>query len=144
MSLMRTALVAGWTLLLAPAALAGDHESREQALERQGAPPFGDTEHLGLPPLRGIEDEERIIEHQLDTSESRVLRRSQRPLEQQQLRRDLGATEQRLRSFKTMHPNASNTPLYERHLDRLNRPARVREPGPPTLLDQAPTLLERR
>jgi hypothetical protein len=116
MSLMRTAFVAGWALLLAAAAAQAED----------------------------IQDQERIIEHQLDTTESRVLRRSGRPIEKQQLQRDLGATEQRLRTFKTEHPNASNTPLYERHLDRLNRPARIREPGPPTLLDQAPTLLERR
>jgi hypothetical protein len=129
MSLMRTALVAGWSLLLpVSASLAED-----------------------------IQTQERIIEHQLDTTESRVLRRSERPLakeelpgtlgeqrlrspdrllEQQQLRRDLGATEQRLRSFKTEHPNAASTPLLERQLDRLNRPARIREPGPPSLLDR--------
>ena len=72
MSLMRTALVAGWALLLVPAALAGD-------IDQPGAPPFGDIEHLGVPPIGGIVPEERIIEHQLDTTESRVLRRSQRP-----------------------------------------------------------------
>jgi hypothetical protein len=137
MSLLRTALVAGWALLLAPATLAGD-------VEQAGAPPFGDTEHLGVPSLGGIVPEERIIEHQLDTTESRVLRRSQRPLEKQEVQRELGATKQRLDAFKTQHPNAAATPLFERHLDRLERPTRILQPGPPTLLDQSPTLLERR
>ncbi len=129
MSPMRTALVAGWALLLpVSASLAED-----------------------------IQMQERIIEHQLDTAESRVLRRSERPLakeelpgnlgeqrlrsperslEQQQLQRDLGASEQSLRTFKTVHPNAAATPLLERQLDRLNRPARIRQPGPPSLLDR--------
>ncbi len=129
MSLMRTALVAGWALLLAPATLAGD-------IEQSGAPPFGDVEHLGVPSLRGIVPEERIIEHQLDTTESRVLRRSQRPIEQEQLKRDLGAAGQDLSTFKTQHPNAAATPLLERQLDRLNRPARIIQPGPPSLLDR--------
>ncbi len=137
-SLLRTALVACWALLLAPAPLAaGD-------IEERGAPPFGDTEHLGAPPLRGIVPEQRIIEHQLDTSQSRVLRHSQRRLEKEQLQRDLGAAGQNLSTFKTQHPNAAATPLLEGQLDRSNRPARIREPGPPTLLDQSPTLLERR
>ncbi len=144
MSLMRAALVAGWTLLLAPASLAGGIESREQALDRQGVPAFGDTQHVGHPSLHGFVSEKRVIENRLDTTESRVLRRSERPLEQQQLKRDLGAIGQSIDTFKTMHPNARATPLFERHLDRLERPARIREPGPPTLLDQAPTLLERR
>src|SRR5262245_8336967 len=137
MSLMRTALLAGWILLLAPAGLAGD-------IGPEDAPPFGDTEHAGHPSLRGIVPEKRVIENQLNSTESRVLRRSERPLERQQLQRDLGAAGQRIDAFKTMHPNARATPLFERHLDRLERPARIREPGPPTLLDQAPTLLERR
>jgi hypothetical protein len=129
MPLMRTALVAGWTLLLAPAGLAGD-------IEQPGAPPFGDIEHLGVPPIGGIVPEERIIEHQLNTTESRVVRRSQRPIEQQQLQRDLGAAGQRLDAFKTQHPKAAATPLFERHLDRLERPARILQPRPPTLLEQ--------
>jgi hypothetical protein len=137
MSLMRAVLVAGWILLLAAAGLAGD-------IAPQGAPPFGDTEHAGHPSLHGIVPEKRVIENRLDTTESRVLRRSKRPLEQQQLARDLGTVGQSIDAFKTMHPNARATPLFERHLDRLERPARIREPGPPTLLDQAPTLLERR
>ncbi len=137
MSLMRAVLVAGWALLLAPATLAGD-------FEQPAAPPFGDIEHLGDLSLGGIVPEERIIQHQLDTTESRVLRRSQRPLEKQEVQRELGATEQRLDAFKTLHPNAAATPLFERHLDRLQRPSRILQPGPPTLLDQAPTLLEQR
>jgi hypothetical protein len=56
--------------------------------------------------------------------------------EQKQLHRDLRASEQRLEAFKTQHPNATAPPLHERQLDRLNRPARVREPGPPILLDR--------
>lgn len=71
--------------------------------------------------------EERIIELQLDTTQSRVLRDSERPLERSQVRRDLGASEQRLRSLKTRQPDAGSIPLLERQLDRLNRPARVRE-----------------
>ncbi len=89
-----------------------------------------------MPPIGGIVPEERIIEHQLDTTESRVLRRSQRPLEKQEVQRELGATQQRLDAFKTLHPNAAATPLFERHLDRLERPGRILQPGPPTLLEQ--------
>jgi hypothetical protein len=97
--------------------------------------------------------EERIIEHQLDTTQSRVLRNSarplgspdeplgssnrlrespdpplgDRPLERSQVTRDLGAAEQRLRSFKTREPNAPSTPLLERQLDRLSRPTNLRQ-----------------
>lgn len=71
--------------------------------------------------------EERIIEHQLDTTQSRVLRDSDRPLERSQVIRDLGAAGQRLRSFKTREPNAASTPLLERQLDRLSRPTRLRD-----------------
>jgi hypothetical protein len=95
--------------------------------------------------------EERIIEHELDTTQSRVLRNSDEPLgstesqhelgtprsrillnsapplENTQVERNLGAAQQRLRSFKTREPNAPSTPLLERQLDRLSRPARVRE-----------------
>jgi hypothetical protein len=144
MSLIRTASVAGWALLLVPAALAGDLSPRERAIESQEAPSFGDTEHLGALRLRGIEDQKLIIEHQLDTTESRVLRRSARPLERQQLQRDLGTAARDINTFKTVHPNARATPLFENQLNRLERPARIREPGPPTLLDQPPTLLEQR
>jgi hypothetical protein len=145
MPLIRTAFVAGWALLLVPAALAGDLSPRERAiLGQEEAPPFGDTRHLDALRLRGIEDHKLIIEHQLDTSESRVLRRSQRPLERQQLTRDLGSAAHDINTFKTVHPNARATPLFENQLNRLERPARIREPGPPTLLDQAPTLLEQR
>jgi hypothetical protein len=70
--------------------------------------------------------EERIIEHQLDTTQSRVLRDSDRPLERSQVTRDLGAAEQRLRSYKTREPNAAATPLLERQLDRLSRPTDLR------------------
>ena len=70
--------------------------------------------------------EERIIEHELDTTQSRVLRNSDRPLERAQVNRDLGAAEQRLRSYKTQQPNAAPTPLLERQLDRLSRPTRLR------------------
>jgi hypothetical protein len=144
MSLIRTAFVAGWGLLLVPAALAGDLSPRDRAILGQEALPFTDTGHVGAPPLRGIEDQKLIIEHQLDTTESRVLRRSQRPLEQQQLQRDLGSAANDINTFKTVHPNARATPLFENQLNRLERPARIREPGPPTLLDQPPTLLEQR
>ena len=128
MSLMRAALVAGWALLLAPAALATD-------FDQSAAPPFGDIEHLGDLSL-GVVPEELIINNQLNTTESRVLRRSQRPLEKQEVQRELGATEQRLNAFKTLHPNAAATPLLERHLDRLQRSPRILQPGPPTLLEQ--------
>jgi hypothetical protein len=143
MPLMRTALMAGWILLLASAGLAADIDPRDPALDRESAPPFGDTEHLGSPSLRGIVPEERIIQNRLDTTESRVLRRSQRPIEQRQLQRDLGAAGQRIDAFKTMHPNARATPLFERHLDRLERPARIREPNSPGLLGGPTSILER-
>ena len=52
-----------------------------------------------------------------------------RPIERSQVSRDLGASEQRLRCFKTREPSAASIPLLERQLDRLNRPARVRSPG---------------
>lgn len=70
--------------------------------------------------------EERIIEQQLDTTQSRVLRDSDRPLERSQVQRDLDASQQRLRSLKTRTPNAAATPLLERQLDRLSRPTRLR------------------
>lgn len=94
---------------------------------------------LGSSSLRAedVETEERIIEHQLDTTEGRVLRDSQRPLERSQMERDLGASEQRLRSFKTRQPGAESVPLFERQLDRANRPARVRAPQPPDLLGRS-------
>lgn len=72
-------------------------------------------------------DEERIIEHRLDTTQSRVLRDSDRPIERSQVERGLDAAEQRLRSLKTRAPQAESIPLLERQLDRLNRPARIRE-----------------
>ena len=97
-----------------------------------------------------VQPEERIIDHKLDTTQSRVLRNSDRALgdadplvgssdrllespdrprtlERSQVSRDLGAAEQRLRSFKTRNPNAPATPLLERQLDRLNRPTRLRD-----------------
>ena len=70
--------------------------------------------------------EARIIEQQLDTTQSRVLRDSDRPLERSQVTRDLGAAEQRLRAYKTREPNAAATPLLERQLDRLSRPTDLR------------------
>jgi hypothetical protein len=81
-----------------------------------------------------VETEERIIEHELDTTQSRVLRDSPRPIERFQVERDLEASEQRLRSFKTRRPGAEALPPLERQLDRLNRPARIRPPPPPDLL----------
>jgi hypothetical protein len=81
-----------------------------------------------------IQTEERIIEQQLDNAQSRVLRNSPRPIERNQLNRDLGASEQRLRTLKTRAPRAEAVPLLERQLDRLNRPARVRSPGSSGLL----------
>jgi len=91
---------------------------------------------LGPAPLlaEDVETEERIIEHKLDTTQSRVLRDSERPIERFQVERDLGASEQRLRSFKTRQPGAESIPPLERQLDRLNRPARIRAPEPPDLL----------
>jgi hypothetical protein len=94
---------------------------------------------LGPAPLLLAEDEdiqteERIIEQQLDNAQSRVLRNSPRPIERSQLNRDLGASEQRLRTLKTREPRAEAVPLLERQLDRLNRPARVRSPGSSGLL----------
>ena len=92
--------------------------------------------------------EERIIEQRLDTTQSRVLRNStrplgspdplvgssdrllaspDRPLERSPAARDLSASEQRLRSLKTREPNAAATPLLERQLDRLSRPTRLRQ-----------------
>ena len=50
--------------------------------------------------------------------------------------RDLGATEQRLRSFKTRSPNAAATPLLERQLDRLSRPTDLGSRGPVPLLGE--------
>ncbi|MCC2665276.1 MAG: hypothetical protein K0R41_3313 [Geminicoccaceae bacterium] len=81
-----------------------------------------------------IETEERILEQQLDNAQSRVLRNSPRPIERSQLSRDLGASEQGLRSLKTREPGAASVPLLERQLDRLSRPARVRSPGSSGLL----------
>jgi len=113
MSLMRTAFLAGWAvLLLSSAGLAED-----------------------------IQNQELIIEHELSTTGSRVLRHSQRPIEKQQLQRDLGAIGQNLSTFKTRNPNAAATPLFERQLDQLERPARIPERGAPTLLPPGPPTL---
>lgn len=80
--------------------------------------------------------EERIIENELDTTQSRVLRDSDRPLERSQVQRDLGAAGQRLRSFKTREPNAAATPLLERKLDRLSRPTDLGRRGAVPLLGE--------
>jgi hypothetical protein len=80
--------------------------------------------------------EERIIEQKLDTTQSQVLRQSSRPLERLQVERDLGAAELRLRSYKTMQPNAEPTPLLERKLDRLSRPTGRGPRGPVPLLGE--------
>ena len=90
---------------------------------------LGPTQLLAEDEDEDIETEERILEQQLDSAQSRVLRNSPRPIERSQLNRDLGASEQRLRSLKTREPGAESVPLLERQLDRLNRPARVRSPG---------------
>lgn len=95
---------------------------------------FGNVLHAASPLTEDIENELRVLEQQLDATESRVLRRSEHPLERSQVERDLGASEQRLRTLKTREPNAKTTPPLERQLDRLNRPARIREPNPPGLL----------
>ena len=81
-----------------------------------------------------VETEERIIEHQLDTTQGRVLRDSARPIERSQVERDLGASEQRLRSFQTRQPGAESVPLFERQLDRASHPARIGAPQPTPLL----------
>jgi hypothetical protein len=100
-----------------------------------------------------IVPEDQIIEHKLDTTQSRVLRNSTRPLgspdplgsmdrplrrvdrplsnpesarESSQVTRDLGASRQRLRSLQTRTPNAPSIPLLERQLDRLSRPTNLR------------------
>jgi hypothetical protein len=113
MSLMRAAFLAGWAmLLLSSAGLADD-----------------------------VQNQELIIEHELSTTGSRVLRHSQQPLEQQQLQRDLGTIGQNLSTFKTRNPNAAATPVFERKLDQLERPARIRQGGSPTLLPPGPPSL---
>jgi hypothetical protein len=81
-----------------------------------------------------VETEERIIEHQLDATQSGVLRNSPRPIEGSQVERDLSASEQRLRSFSTRQPGAESIPLFERQLDRSSRPARIGAPPAPPLL----------
>lgn len=81
-----------------------------------------------------VVSEERIIENQLDTTQSGVLRDSDRPLERAQVQRNLGAAGQRLQSFKTRDPNAAGTPLLERKLDRLSRPTDLGRRGAVPLL----------
>jgi hypothetical protein len=115
MSLTRVALIAGSILLVSSACLADDIGTRES--------------------------QEVIIRHEIDTTGSRVLRHSQQPLEKQQLQRDLGAIAQNLDAFKTQYPNAAATPLFERRLDQLERPARILQPGSPTLLPPGPPSL---
>jgi Mg2+ and Co2+ transporter CorA len=96
---------------------------------------IGSIVNAASPLTEDIENELRVLEQRLDATQSRVLRRSEHPLERSQVERDLGASEQRLRTLKTRQPNAKTTPPLERQLDRLNRPARIREPNPPGLLD---------
>jgi len=95
---------------------------------------LGGVLNVASPLTEDIENELRILEHRLDTTESRVLRRSERPLERSEVERDLGASEQRLRSLKTREPNLEGVPVLERQLDRLNRPPTIRQPNPPGLL----------
>lgn len=95
---------------------------------------LGGVLNAASPLTEDIENELRILEHQLDTTQRGVLRDSERPLERSQVKRNLGASEQRLRSLKTREPDLEGAPVLERQLDRASRPARIGAPEPTPLL----------
>jgi hypothetical protein len=95
---------------------------------------LGGVLNAASPLTEDIQNELRILEHQLDTTQSGVMRDSERPLERSQVERNLGSSEQRLRSLKTREPDLGGGPVLERQLDRANRPARIGAPQPTPLL----------
>ena len=64
---------------------------------------------------------------------SRALSGKERQMQRAQIQRDLGASQQDLRTLKTQRPNAPGIPLLERQLDRLNRPIPLGQPQPSSL-----------
>jgi hypothetical protein len=75
-----------------------------------------------------VEDQERIIEHELDTLESRAGDERQGTIQKRQTETDLRITDQRLRTLKTREPGDDDVPVLERQLDRVQRDAAPRNP----------------
>jgi hypothetical protein len=75
-----------------------------------------------------IEDQERIIEHDLDRLESRTGDQRQGTIQKRQTETDLRITDQRLRTLKTREPGDEDVPVLERQLDRVQRDAAPRNP----------------
>ena len=73
------------------------------------------------PPRRIIPDPG----YELDRLESRVHQRPTGEIARYRVRRDLDVAGQELRSLKTLRPQAGPIPLFERQLDRLQRPTRL-------------------
>jgi hypothetical protein len=74
---------------------------------------------------------------------SRALSGTERQIERAQIQRDLGASQQDLRTLKTQRPNAPGIPLLERQLDRLNHPIPLGQPQPSSLWSPGPGSLSR-
>jgi hypothetical protein len=72
-----------------------------------------------------------------------VLSGPERQIEGAQIQRDLGASQQDLRTLKTQRPNAPGIPLLERQLDRLNRPIPLGQPRPSSLWSPGPGSISR-
>jgi hypothetical protein len=75
-----------------------------------------------------IEDQERVIEHDLDRLESRTGDQRQGTIQRRQTDTDLRITDQRLRTLKTREPGSEDLPVLERQLDRVQRDAAPRNP----------------
>jgi hypothetical protein len=75
-----------------------------------------------------VEDQERIIEHDLDRLESRAGDQRQGTIQKRQTETDLRITDQRLRALKTREPGDEDVPVLERQLDRVQRDAAPRNP----------------
>jgi hypothetical protein len=82
----------------------------------------------GATNAQDVEDQERIIEHDLDRLESRTGDPRQGTIQRRQTETDLSITDQRLRTLKTREPGDEDVPVLERQLDRVQRDAAPRNP----------------
>lgn len=80
-----------------------------------------------LPPLPapGAAMLERDLERDLERLPSDVAARPVRPIPQMRLEQDRERARAALEAFKTLRPNAPETPLFERQLDQVERPTRL-------------------
>ncbi len=83
----------------------------------------GSTAQAGDP-----QDLPNVIEHQLDTAESRTLAPPMTPGSEVLIRRDRQVTGQNLGTLKTLSPNQPAVPLLERQYDRSLRPTGISRP----------------